>query len=255
MAAILLIEDDYDLAQSFRKILQREGYTVLMAGSAEDGLDLLASNPIELILMDIQLPGMSGMECFAALKTREDCPPVIIMTAFGSYDVAIEAIRQGAFDFITKPFEVPVMLKMIHEALKAAEQHPLSLDFATDDTEAIIGTSHAMQVVYKAIGRTAPTNVTVLIEGESGTGKELVARALHRYSHRALKPFQIINCVAIPEALLESELFGFEKGSFTGADNRRLGSIERASGGTLFLDEIGDMPASIQAKILRLLQE
>jgi two-component system nitrogen regulation response regulator GlnG len=256
VSTILLIEDDQDLVESFKKILKREGHTVMHAGSAEQGLELLAASPtVEMILLDVQLPGMSGLECFTRIQQSHSHVPVIIMTAFGSYSVAIEAIRQGAFDFVTKPFEVPNMLELIRQALGAAGKHDSAREFEADSGEAIIGTSPAMQDVYKAIGRTASTNVTVLIQGESGTGKELVARALHSYSHRADKPFQVINCVAIPESLLESELFGYEKGAFTGADAKRIGSIERASGGTLFFDEIGDMPPSIQAKLLRLLQE
>jgi len=256
VSTILLIEDDQDLVESFKKILKREGHTVIHAGSAEAGLEQLNSSPeVEMVLLDVQLPGMSGLECFACIQQSHKHLPVIIMTAFGSYNVAIEAIRQGAFDFVTKPFEVPNMLELIHQALGAAGKRAGAREFETESGEAIIGTSPAMQDVYKAIGRTASTNVTVLIQGESGTGKELVARALHRYSHRADKPFQVINCVAIPESLLESELFGYEKGAFTGADAKRIGSIERASGGTLFFDEIGDMPSSIQAKLLRLLQE
>jgi DNA-binding NtrC family response regulator len=181
------------------------------------------------------------------------------MTAFGTTETAIEATKLGAFDYVLKPFEIPDILSLIDQALEAGRLMSSRIavnvkpDLATG--EALIGQSKAMQEVYKSIGRVAPTDATVLIRGESGTGKELVARAIYQHSLRAHKPFLVINCVAIPETLLESELFGYEKGAFTGAVSRRVGKIEQAHGGTIFLDEIGDMPFSIQAKILRLLQE
>jgi len=181
------------------------------------------------------------------------------MTAYGTTETAIKATKLGAFDFILKPFDIPEMLEVIRKALEAGKFMRSHVDLNPDSLliggEAIIGTSRAMQDVYKAIGRVSPTDATVLVRGESGTGKELVARAIYQHSLRSQKPFLIINCVAIPETLLESELFGYEKGAFTGAAHRRIGKIEQADGGTVFLDEIGDMPAPIQAKILRLLQE
>jgi DNA-binding NtrC family response regulator len=185
--------------------------------------------------------------------------PVIIMTAFGAADTAIEATKMGAFDYVPKPFEIPEMLTTIGKAVEAGRfmRSRVAMDVEPESahTDAIFGRSRAMQEVYKAIGRVASTDATVLIRGESGTGKELVARAIYQHSIRSNSPFLIINCVAIPETLLESELFGYEKGAFTGATNRRVGKIEQANHGTVFLDEIGDMPFSIQAKILRLLQE
>ncbi|MBU3917079.1 sigma-54 dependent transcriptional regulator, partial [bacterium] len=184
---------------------------------------------------------------------------VIIMTAYGTTDTAIEATKLGAFEFVLKPFEIPLMLDVIKRALDMAHlmTSPVKIDQIPESYagDAIIGKSNAMQEVYKAIGHAAPTNATVLIRGESGTGKELVARAIYQHSNRGSKPFQVINCVAIPDTLLESELFGYEKGSFTGAAHRRIGKIEQAQNGTVFLDEIGDMPSQIQAKLLRLLQE
>jgi DNA-binding NtrC family response regulator len=181
------------------------------------------------------------------------------MTAYGTTENAIEATKMGAFDYILKPFEIPDMLAVVQQALEANRfmRTPVSLDVTPDQAsgEAIIGRSKPMQEVYKAIGRVSSADATVLIRGESGTGKELVARAIYQHSLRAEKPFLVINCVAIPENLLESELFGYEKGAFTGAAHRRVGKIEQAGRGTVFLDEIGDMPFSIQAKILRLLQE
>jgi len=205
------------------------------------------------------MPGMSGLEAFQAMHALEPKLPVIIMTAFGTTETAIEATKLGAYDYVLKPFEIPDILAIITQALEAGRIMSSKVEVnRPPDTalgEAIIGRSRPMQDVYKAIGRVAPTDATVLLRGESGTGKELVARALYQHSLRANKPFLVINCVAIPETLLESELFGFEKGAFTGAINRRVGKIEQAHGGTVFLDEIGDMPFSIQAKILRLLQE
>ena len=209
--------------------------------------------------MDIRLPGMNGLETFEAIHVIEPKLPVIIMTAFGTTETAIEATKMGAFDYILKPFEIPDMLTVIKQALEAGRfmRIPVQMDVSPDEAtkEAIVGRSKSMQDVYKAIGRVSTADATVLIRGESGTGKELVARAIYQHSLRAEKPFLVINCVAIPENLLESELFGYEKGAFTGAAHRRVGKIEQAHGGTVFLDEIGDMPFSIQAKILRLLQE
>jgi DNA-binding NtrC family response regulator len=202
---------------------------------------------------------MSGMEAFQAIRKVDSKLPVIIMTAFGTTDTAIEATKLGAFDYVLKPFDIPDILNLIDQAVEAGRlmRQRVELNTVADTAavEVIVGRSSAMQEVYKAIGRVAQTDATVLIRGESGTGKELVARALYQHSLRSDRPFMVINCVAIPETLLESELFGYEKGAFTGAVTRRIGKIEQANGGTIFLDEIGDMPQSIQAKILRLLQE
>ncbi len=203
---------------------------------------------------------MSGLEAFRAIHEIEPKLPVIIITAYGTTETAIEATKLGAFEYVLKPFEnFQDILALIGQALEAGRfmRSRVELDVApaAAGADAIVGRSKVMQEVYKAIGRVAPTDATVLIRGESGTGKELVARAIYQHSLRSAKPFLIINCVAIPETLLESELFGYEKGAFTGAINRRVGKFEQAHGGTVFLDEIGDMPFSIQAKILRLLQE
>jgi DNA-binding NtrC family response regulator len=207
----------------------------------------------------MRLPGMNGFETFQVIHEIEPKLPVIIMTAYSTTETAIKATKMGAFDYILKPFDIPDMLTVIKQALEAGRfmRSPVDMDPVPDESfrDAIIGRSKSMQEIYKAIGRVASTDATVLIRGESGTGKELVARAVYQHSQRANKPFLVINCVAIPETLLESELFGYEKGAFTGAVHRRVGKIEQAHGGTIFLDEIGDMPLSIQAKILRLLQE
>jgi DNA-binding NtrC family response regulator len=259
MGVILIIDDDYQIRESFEKLLTEEGHEVLTAASGETGLDVLRSVLPDLVLLDLRLPGMSGLETFLALREVESKLPVIIMTAFGTTETAIEATKLGAFDYILKPFDIPDILKLITQALEASRfmrsQVEIDIHPKTASSEVIIGQSKPMQEIYKAIGRVAPTEATVLVRGESGTGKELVARAVYQHSQRAGKPFLVINCVAIPETLLESELFGYEKGAFTGAVTRRMGRIEQANGGTIFLDEIGDMPFSIQSKILRLLQE
>ncbi|SPF37600.1 Acetoacetate metabolism regulatory protein AtoC [Syntrophobacter sp. SbD1] len=259
MASILIVDDDHHLRRSFEKLLTQDGHTVKTASTGEAALSLIKSFGMDLIIMDVRLPGMDGLRTFKAIRENEPLLPVIIMTAFGTTETAIEATKMGAFDYILKPFNIPEMLALIEKAVEAGRfmRSRVELDPVpeTDSGEAIIGRSRAMQEVYKAIGRVASTDATVLIRGESGTGKELVARALYQHSARSHKPFLIINCVAIPETLLESELFGYEKGAFTGAVNRRVGRIEQADGGTVFLDEIGDMPFGIQAKILRLLQE
>ncbi len=259
MMRILIIDDDDQLRKSFVKLLTEEGYSVESAPSGEAGLELVHRNVPDLVVLDMRLPGMNGFETFQSIHEMEPRLPVIIMTAYGTTETAIEATKMGAFDYVLKPFDIPDMLKVIGQALEAGRfmRSPVNMDAVPEETsgEAIIGRSEQMQEVYKAIGRVASTDATVLIRGESGTGKELVARAIYHHSLRANKPFHVINCVAIPETLLESELFGYEKGAFTGATHRRVGKVEQANRGTVFLDEIGDMPIGIQAKILRLLQE
>ena len=259
MSTILIIDDDDQLRKSFEKLLTEEGYTVETAPSGEAGLNSVRSRVPDLVILDMRLPGMSGFETFQIIHDMEPKLPVIMMTAYGTTETAIEAMKMGAFDYILKPFDIPDMLAQIGQALEAGRlmRSPVDMDKIPDHAsrEALIGRSKPMQDVYKAIGRVASTDATVLIRGESGTGKELVARAIYHHSGRADKPFLVINCVAIPETLLESELFGYEKGAFTGASYRRVGKVEQAHRGTLFLDEIGDMPFTIQSKILRLLQE
>jgi len=259
MSTILIIDDDDQLRKSFHKLLSEEGYRAQSAASGEAGLELIKRQLPDLVIVDVRLPGMSGLKTFEAIHALESKLPVIIMTAYGTTETAIEATKMGAFDYVLKPFEIPDMLAVIKQALEAGRfmRSPVEMDVKPDQAprEALVGRSKPMQDVYKAIGRVSTADATVLVRGESGTGKELVARAIYQHSLRAHKPFLVINCVAIPENLLESELFGYEKGAFTGAAHRRLGKIEQANRGTVFLDEIGDMPFSIQAKILRLLQE
>jgi DNA-binding NtrC family response regulator len=261
VSTILIIDDDDQLRLSFRKLLATEGYSVVDAASGEAGIEKLGKTPApDLVVLDIRLPGMSGIETFKKIHSMDAKLPVIIMTAFGTTETAIEATKMGAFDYILKPFDIPEMLETIKQAAGTGRfrRSPVAVDAMPQEAasrEAIIGRSKPMQDVYKAIGRVSSSDATVLVRGESGTGKELVARAIYQHSLRAEKTFHVINCVAIPETLLESELFGYEKGAFTGAAHRRIGKIEQADKGTIFLDEIGDMPFAIQAKILRLLQE
>ncbi len=259
MSKILIIDDDDQLRKSFYKLLKEEGYIPECAASGETGLKIIQKEVPDLVILDMQLPGMNGFEVFKHIHEIEPKLPVIIITAYGTTEIAIEATKMGAFDYILKPFDIPDMFTVIRQALEASRfmRSPVDMDPILEKSfrDAIIGRSRPMQEVYKSIGRVAPTHATVLIRGDSGTGKELVARAVYQHSQRADKPFLVINCVAIPETLLESELFGYEKGAFTGATHRRIGKIEQADHGTIFLDEIGDMPLSIQAKILRLLQE
>lgn len=259
MGKILIVDDDAQLRLSFEKILTVEGHKVQMSATGEGGLEIVGTDPPDVVVMDVRLPGMDGLETFRAMHEMDSKLPVIIMTAYGTTDTAIEATKLGAFDYLLKPFDIPEMLLNIDKALEASRfmrsRVEIDPDSDGDSTEVIFGRSKSMQEVYKQIGRVASTVATILIRGESGTGKELVAKAVYQHSERSNKPFLVINCVAIPETLLESELFGYEKGAFTGAANRRIGKIEQADGGTVLLDEIGDMPFSIQAKILRLLQE
>ena len=260
MAQVLIVDDDHQLRQSFERLLAAEGFAVRTASSGEAGIAAVRAQAPDVVVMDVRMPGMSGLEAYAAVREIDPRLPVIIMTAYGTTEIAIEATKMGAYDYILKPFDIPDILKLIDKAVAAGRAMRSRVAVGTEgeaeaSADAIIGRSPAMQELYKAIGRAAPTDATVLIRGESGTGKELVARAVYQHSLRADKPFLVINCVAIPETLLESELFGYEKGAFTGATGRKVGKIEQANHGTVFLDEIGDMPLAIQAKILRLLQE
>lgn len=259
MSTILIIDDDDQLRKSFEKLLSSEGYRVVTAASGEAGVKMVENELPDLVILDVRLPGMNGLETFKVIHKLAPKLQVIIVTAFGTTDTAIEATKMGAYDYIIKPFDIPEMLSIISRALDTGRfmSYPVELNAEPDNVsrDAIVGRSAAMQKVYKAIGHVAPTNATVLIRGESGTGKELVARAIYQHSEIVAKPFIVINCVAIPDTLLESELFGYEKGAFTGAAHRRIGKIEQAQNGTIFLDEIGDTPIHIQAKLLRLLQE
>jgi len=254
---ILLVEDDDRIAGELRRVLESEGWSVILAASAEAGLAQVEEEKFDLVLTDFRLPGASGTELLKRLHAEQPRLPVILMTAHGTAETAIEATKLGAYDYLLKPFEIPDLLAAVKKALANSRLAfaPVALGGASAAREAIIGRSRAMQEIYKEIGRVAAKPVPVLIRGETGTGKELVARALYQHSDRADRPFIAVNCAAIPETLLESELFGHERGAFTGAEARRIGRFEQANGGTIFLDEIGDLSANTQAKLLRVLQE
>jgi len=257
VATILLVEDDARIAGELRRVLEAEGWKVRLAASSEDGLAQATEKRCDLVITDFRLPGASGMELLKSLHAAQPRLPVILMTAHGTTETAIEATKLGAYDYLLKPFEMPELLALVQKALASSRLMfaPLRLGSASAASDSIIGRSRAMQEIYKEIGRVAAKPVTVLIRGETGTGKELVARALYQHGDRAEKPFIAVNCAAIPETLLESELFGHERGAFTGADARRIGRFEQAHGGTIFLDEIGDLSPNTQSKLLRVLQE
>ncbi len=256
-AKILLIEDDTRAAISLEKMLRSEGYTVQVSHRGDEGFAMARSEQFDVVITDLRLPGIDGLELVRGLHEAKPRLPIVLMTAFGTTETVIEATKRGAFDYLIKPFEMEHLLEVTAKAVASARlmSDPVDLGETESAGEAIVGNSRAMQEVCKEIGRVAAKNVAVLIRGETGTGKELVARAIYQHSARAGKPFIAVNCAAIPETLLESELFGHERGAFTGAESRRFGRFEQADGGTLFLDEIGDMSAFTQAKLLRVLQD
>jgi two-component system nitrogen regulation response regulator GlnG len=261
MAHLLLIDDDPDLvAEQVRQSFPRPRHRVEVAGTGAEGIARVRAEPPDVILLDLRLPDQSGLEVYEQLRQVDARIPVIFVTLAKSADKAIEAMRLGAYDYLFKPLDLHQLRRVVGEALEVTRRmrEPAVVAESAPDPEvdgAIVGSCPAMREVYKAIGRVAAQDVPVLITGESGTGKELIARALYQHSKRAREPFLALNCAAIPETLLESELFGHEKGAFTGADRRRIGKFEQVSGGTLFLDEVGDMPPALQAKLLRVLQE
>jgi DNA-binding NtrC family response regulator len=261
MARLLLVDDNPDLiAAQVGHALGPLGVEIDVARSGVLGLARLAERPPDVILLDVRLPDLSGLEVYQRIRQIDARIPVIFITSTTAADTAIEAMQQGAYDYLFKPLDPQQLRRVVGPALELARLARMPAVVAEtlpddDRADAIIGCCPAMREVYKAIGRVANQNVTVLITGESGTGKELVARAIYQHSARARAAFHAINCAAIPEALLESELFGHEKGAFTGADRRRVGKFEQVSGGTLFLDEIGDMRLGMQAKLLRVLQD
>ena len=260
MDKLLLIDDEADVRYSFERIFgQQDGLELHTAGSGEEALELIPELRPDLVIMDVRMGGITGIETLQRLREFDSKTPVILMTAFGTTQTAIKAMKYGAYDYITKPFDVPKLQKLVANALAAARAMKQVVSYEPllekeDYDLGIIGHSAAMQEVFKTIGQLAASDATVLITGESGTGKELVARAIYSHSTRADAPFLAINCAAIPENLLESELFGHEKGAFTGANTQRIGKFEQCHGGTIFLDEIGDMTQPTQTKILRVLQ-
>jgi two-component system nitrogen regulation response regulator GlnG len=261
MSHLLLIDDDPALIPGqMRQAFPAPLHRVEVAASGSEGLERIGADPPDVILLDLRLPDQSGLMVYEKIRALDARIPVIFVTIAKSADTAIEAMKQGAYDYLCKPLDPHQLRRVVGEALDVARRmrSPAVLTETASDPDgegAIIGSCSAIREVYKAIGRVAAQDVPVLITGESGTGKDLVARAIYQHGARAKASFLALNCAAIPENLLESELFGHEKGAFTGADRRRIGKFEQVNGGTLFLDEIGDMPLSLQAKMLRLLQE
>jgi nitrogen regulation protein NR(I) len=256
-AKILLIEDDSGIRDTLQKVLAEEGHEVAVEKRGDNGLERANRDPFNLIITDLRLPGLNGLELVRQLSAAKPRLPIILITAFGTTETAIEATKFGAYDYVLKPFNMPDMLDLVRKAADSNRlmSEPVMLGGSGTARDALVGRSAAMQAIYKEIGRVASKPVNVLIRGETGTGKELIARALYQHSDRANAPFIAINCAAIPETLLESELFGHERGAFTGADARRVGRFEQANRGTIFLDEIGDMTPGTQVKLMRVLQE
>jgi len=257
LATILVIDDEQSIHDAFRLIFESEGYELIASDSGESGLVQVAKHAPDLIFLDVKLPKMSGLEVLRSLKESGSTAPVIMISGHGTIETAVEATRSGAFNFMEKPLDREQLLLMARNALEThllkRENRDLRLKYHRDYQ--MVGTSPALGQVQKLIAKAAPTNATVLITGESGTGKELIARAVHRNSKRTETRFIQVNCAAIPEELIESELFGHERGSFTGASERKIGKFQQANGGTIFLDEVADMSAKTQAKVLRVLQE
>jgi nitrogen regulation protein NR(I) len=253
MKPVWIVDDDRSIRWVIEKALSREGIAYNSFSSAQEALDALSGAMPEVLVSDIRMPGRSGLELLQAVKQRYPAVPVIVMTAYSDLDSAVAAFQGGAYEYLPKPFDVDQAVDLIRRALEERRRDTQANE-PLPETE-ILGQAPAMQEVFRAIGRLAQSNATVLITGESGTGKELVARALHECSQRADRPMVVINCAALPETLLESELFGHEKGSFTGAVAAKPGLFEVADGGTLFIDEIGEMPGPLQAKLLRVLED
>jgi two-component system nitrogen regulation response regulator GlnG len=259
MDKILVVDDEADIRRAFHRNLASETLQVVDAANGDEAIRMVAQERPTLVVMDIRMGATSGLDTLRKLRELDPKLFVIMMTAYGTTQTAIEAMKLGAYDYVLKPLEVPKLKALIDSALKAARDVREVVSYqpllaSEDYAEGIVGNSEPMQQVFKLIGQVSQSDATVLITGESGTGKELVARAIYHHSRRAEKPFLAINCAAIPENLLESELFGHERGAFTGAADRRIGKFEQCDQGTIFLDEIGDMPLSTQTKILRVLQ-
>lgn len=261
MQTILVVDDDKSIRYSLKRMLE-DDYTVITVPNGEEALAQMRESSPDLVIMDIRMPGRSGLEVLKEMKGIDPKALVILMTAYGTTETAIEAMKQGAFDYILKPFPIPQMKDLVQKAMALRKLMKQEVVYAIEfdqpiekEEEPIVGSSPKMQEIYKVIGQVAPSDVTVLLRGESGTGKELIARAIYQHSLRSNQLFMPVNCAAIPDTLLESELFGHEKGAFTGALTRRIGKLEQCHGGTIFLDEIGDMSLPTQAKLLRVLQE
>ncbi len=264
MGTILIVDNDEGLVHFLTRLLVKQGHEVATAGDGPSALERVARESFDLILLDYKMPGLNGLETLTKIKQAQVKTPVIIMTAYGTTETAIEAMKLGAYDYLLKPFDTEELKRIVADAMEVSRlmKEVVSLpDSLTKVSSAargvvkIVGTHRKIQEVFKLIGQVAGKDVTVLITGESGTGKELVARAIYHHSHRLDKPFMAINCATIPDNLFESELFGYERGAFTGADRCYVGKFERCHQGTLFFDEIGDMSLHTQAKVLRVLQE
>lgn len=260
MPKVLVVDDEESVRQMLKDVLEDDGYKVLLSADGKDAIQKINELMPDAVLLDIRMPEIDGLAVLEIIRRAGNMVPIILMTAFGTTDMAIQAMQSGAFDYIIKPFNLDELVLTVRKAVSmqqlVAEVTALREELGQKtETARMIGRSGRIQAVYKDIGRVADRNVTVLIQGESGTGKELVAEAIHHSSGRRDKPFVKLNCATIPENLLESELFGYEKGAFTGADRRKLGKFELAHKGTIFLDEIAEVGLSIQAKLLRLLQE
>ncbi|HXH70046.1 MAG TPA: sigma-54 dependent transcriptional regulator, partial [Pyrinomonadaceae bacterium] len=257
---VLVVEDEELMRMILRQLLEDEGFRVLTADSAENALTLFAGEEIAVTLTDIKMAGMDGLELLDQIKTIDEEAIVIIMTAYSSVDSAIAALRKGAYDYVTKPFVNEDLLQTVKNAVRTKELFRENRNLRRElvkkySFSEIVGTSEILQNVFRIVEKVADTDASILIEGESGTGKELIARSIHFKSRRAAKPFLAVNCGALPESLLESELFGHAKGAFTGATADKKGLFRSADGGTILLDEIGEMPAVLQVKLLRALQE
>jgi two-component system, NtrC family, response regulator AtoC len=260
MATILIVEDELKMLRLLELSLEEEGFTTRSASDAETGLKILVQEPIDLVITDLKLPGMNGLEFLQAVKRTNASIPAVVMTAYGTVETAVEAMKAGASDYVLKPFSLDEIKLIAHKELdvRRLREENRNLREALGhryEFKNIIARSPKMQEVLATVERVAPSNSTVLLGGESGVGKDLIARAIHQHSRRASGPFIKINSTAIPENLLESELFGYEKGAFTGANTAKPGKFELADKGTIFLDEIGDVPAATQVKLLRVLQE
>jgi two-component system, NtrC family, response regulator AtoC len=258
-ASVLVAEDEASSREALRQLLEDEGYRVLCSSRGDEALELLADGRVEAAILDVRMPGRDGLSVLRELQQYENPPAVLVMTAYGTSSVAIEAMTLGAFDYLTKPINFEELLLLLRRAIESRRRAQDIETWRSEHEQSsgnhLIGSSGPMQAMYKLVGQVAPTDCTVLIRGDSGTGKELVARAIHQHSPRKNRPLVKVNCAAIPDTMLEAELFGHEKGAFTGAASRRLGKFEYANGGTIFLDEIGELAAETQAKLLRVLQE
>jgi len=260
MPILLVVDDEPAILHAFRRVFRAPEITLLTASNPAEGIGLAEQQRPDVIILDVEMPGMSGLEAFRCIRQIDHRVPIIFITGHAGTEEAIEAIKLGALDYLFKPLELSEVRELVTRAFRISRMMRVPATLAEGlpvdvPGDVLVGRSPAMKEVYVAIGRMAPQEAAVLIQGESGTGKELVARAIYQHSGRAGGPFQVVNCAAIPEPLLESELFGHEKGAFTGAERMRIGKFEQASGGVFFLDEIGDMTPLIQAKVLRFLQD